>query len=66
MRKQVLKVEMFGRTLVVRQVAGADYEFRVYEVFPDLRNDHHLESFESFSEAWTFVEAELFGGEYIR
>lgn len=64
MKKQVMKVEMFGRTLVIRKIAGTDYPFIVYEVFPDLRNDRHLDSFESFSEAWTFVEAELFGGTY--
>ena len=64
MKKQVMKVEMFGRMLIVRRDEQSQYEFKVYEVFPDCRNDHHLESFESFSEAWTFVEAELFGGTY--
>lgn len=61
MKKQVMKVEMFGRTLVVRQIAE---QFRVYEVFPDFRNDYHLGTYESFQEAWTSVEAELWGGTY--
>ena len=57
--KQVMKVDMFGRKFIVLQNFGSDFEFRVFEVFPDFRNDYHVGSFKSFQEAWTFIELEL-------
>lgn len=59
--KQVMKVEIYGKTIVIREMIGTKFEFRVYEVFPDFRNDHHLESFETFGDAWDFVAHELWG-----
>ena len=61
--KRVMMVEMFGRKLVIEQHPGKDYEFKVYELIGTKRK-HHIDSFESFQEAWTFVEAELWGGCY--
>lgn len=61
MKKQVMKVEIYGRTLVIRQYFGTKFEFRVFEVFPNCRNDYHLESFEAFGDAWDFVTHELWG-----
>lgn len=63
MKKQIMKVEMFGRTLVVKEVPGTEYPFRVYDVICSKKTTH-LDSFESFQEAWIFVEAELWGGTY--
>lgn len=59
--KQVMKVEMYGRTLVIKQNFGTKFEFRVFEVFPNFRNDYHLGSFESFQEAYECVTSELWG-----
>lgn len=56
--KTVLKVEMYGRTLVIRHIPGTDYEYRVYDIINPYRT-MHLDSFESFQEAWAFVENEL-------
>ena len=59
MNRQIMKVEMFGKTLAIRYVQGTDYEYRVYEIVNQYKK-MHLDSFESFQEAWTFVEEELF------
>lgn len=61
MKKQVMKVEMYGRTLVIKEVPGTDYPFRVYDIIGTKRT-YHLDSFESFQEAWKFVEEELWAG----
>lgn len=60
--KRVMMVEMYGKRLVVEQLPGAEYEFRVYNMpKPDLlRNKYHLASFESFQEALEFVTKELY------
>lgn len=58
MRKQVMKVEIFGRTIVVRYVPGNECEYCVYEILPN-KKTIHLDSFECFSEAWAFIEEEL-------
>ena len=58
--KQVAKVEMFGRKLVIRQFPGKEYELRVYEI-GGMKNDFHLDSFESFQEAWEFLTNEIYG-----
>lgn len=57
---QVAKVEMCGRKLVIRHFPGKKYEFRVYEL-RTLQNDYHLNSFESFQEAWEYITKELWG-----
>lgn len=58
--KTVMKVEMYGKTLIVRQFPGKQYEFRVYELVTPYRTKH-LDSFESFQEAYEFVTCELWG-----
>lgn len=54
MKDVVMKVQMFGITIVVCNKPGTDYPFRVYEL-QGLRNPYHLESFESFQEAAEFA-----------
>lgn len=54
-----MKVEMYGRNIVVIYKPGTKYEFRVYEV-NHLKEKHHLESFESFQEAMEFVTHEIY------
>ena len=54
--KQVLKVEMFGKTLIVQRIT--EDQFRVYEII-GIRNPYHLGTFGSFQEAWTAVEIGL-------
>lgn len=59
--KQVLKVEMFGKAYAIYQHPGIQYEFKVYEL---AAIKVWKDEFESFQEAWTFVEAKLWGGCY--
>ena len=57
--KRVMMVEMFNKKLIVEQHPGKEYEFRVYELI-GYKHKYHLESFESFQEALTFIEQELY------
>ena len=57
--KQVMKVEMYGKKLVVIQYPGKQYEFRVFSV-NHLNERYHLDSFESFQEAAEFLIHSLY------
>ena len=59
MKKQVMKIEMYDRTIVVYHTPGQRYEFKVYEL-KGMRNPYHLDSFESFQEASEFAIAYLY------